>query len=77
MTDKAREILQKAIDELREENAAQMADNDTDNEGVVDNRRIIRGLYMELMEDDFEKNPINNPSRPEVDKPAIGFLRDN
>lgn len=76
MTEKAREILERAINELREENAAQMASNNTDDVGVVDNRRLIRGLYLELMEDEFEKNPINNPDRPKQRRP-IGFTQDN
>lgn len=61
MTNKARVILEKAIKELRDENAEQMSQQDTDDEGVIENRRIIRELYMELMEDEFEKNPINYP----------------
>lgn len=74
MTEKAREILERAINELRAENAAQMAQDNTDDVGVVDNRRLIRGLYLELMEDEFEKNPINNPDRPNKHN-KIGFLQ--
>lgn len=59
MTTKANILIKELIAKLRIENAEEMSKENADERGVSENRKIIKMLYLELMEDEFEKHPIN------------------
>jgi hypothetical protein len=66
MTPKANKILKDTIRKLRAENVAELSKPDADNDAVLDNRRIIRNLYTEVMEDEFNREEAEHKTTQKI-----------
>lgn len=66
MTPQAVKILKDTIRKLRAENVAEMSKPNGDSDAVRDNCRIIRNLYTEIMDYEFDQEEAQYKNKEKI-----------